>query len=427
MSEASVPATALATWDRSDLIGRVLNALDLAHQTVQLYVSGARGSAAPTTQADAVNGLLRDKIVSETAMLLLCVEPIEDLDARLGERTDCLARLLLPHARSDEIRAAVCLDPGYVRDHAVAHAILSRLGFPDPGFDALLAASLAAGGELGPERLPHRKLEQRWLSRVWRPMTAPRGRESSAIADSLLGRPMDVLGASRLDVYAFTHAVMYASDLGARTVSGRARSAVAADADACLALSLETNDFDLTAEVLLTWAMLGLAWSPAAAFAFAILTRIEDRHGFLPGITFDAATHAGATGSERRHLALSTSYHTIYVMGFLCASALRPERTPPASVPFARSRTGAGAAFRRLMPAAGSSVWREAFDALDPRRQDALAPLLLTMLLRHARARPDLQTIHDVLQVALAYELTAVPATAHAAALLRRCQSLSIR
>ncbi len=425
MSDASVPATALAAWDRSDLIERVLHALDLAHRTVQLYVSGARGAAVPATQADAVNGLLRDKIVSETAMLLLCVEPIEDLDSRLRERTDCLARLLVPHARSDETRAAICLDPGYARDHAVAHAILSRLGFPDPGFDALLAASLATGGDLGPERLPHRKLEQRWLSRVWRPVAAPRGRESSAIADSLLGRPMDVLGASRLDVYAFTHAVMYATDLGARTVSaGRARSAVAADADACLAHSLETNDCDLTAEVLLTWSMFGLAWSPAAAFAFAVLTRIEDRHGFLPGITFDAAAHADATGGERLHLALSTSYHTIYVMGFLCASALRPGRTPPASVPVARARAGAGAAFRRLMPAASWSSWRDAFDALDPQRQDALAPLLLTMLLRHARAHTDLQTIHDVLQVALAYELTGEPATAHAAALLRRCQSL---
>lgn len=51
-----------------------------------------------------------------------------------------------------------------------------------------------------------------------------------------------------------------------------------------VALSLDTDDFDLTAELLLTWSMPGLPWSPVAAFAFRVLAAIEDRLGFLPGL-----------------------------------------------------------------------------------------------------------------------------------------------
>ena len=64
----------------------------------------------------------------------------------------------------------------------------------------------------------------------------------------MLGRPMDALGSARLDIYAFTHAVMYASDLGERRIAlPRPSPAIAADAEAALAYSLDSNDFDLTA------------------------------------------------------------------------------------------------------------------------------------------------------------------------------------
>ena len=289
------------------------------------------GAADPTKGAEE---FLEEKVVAETAMLLLCVEPIRSLDQRIQERFDAVVALLSPLARKTDVLAAICLDPGLAREHAVAHIILSRLGYPDRDVDRLLSESLSMGADFGPERQPHRLLEQEWLVRVWSVGEPPRQRGSRLVADSMLGRPLDALGPSRFDIYAFTHAVMYASDLGGRRiVLPRPSAAIAASADAALAYSLDSNDFDLAAEVILTWPMLHLAWSPVATFAFGILAGVEDSLGFLPGLPFDVTRYEALTGKDRSRYAITTSYHTSYIMGFLCATALGPRCAPPAAVP----------------------------------------------------------------------------------------------
>jgi hypothetical protein len=426
--DASVPAKAVARWNQSDLIQRVVDALEVARQVVRAIAEIEPGTARATARPEGAGGFLGEKVVAETAMLLLCLESIRSLDNRIREQVDEVAKLLIPHARHQNIRAAICLDPGLARDHAIAHAILSRLGFPDPDVDELLSKSLAMGPDFGPERLPHRRLEQAWLARVWNVVGPPTGRDSQLEADSMLGRPMDVLGATRLDIYAFTHAVMYASDLGGRQLSrNRSLAAVVADADAVLAYCLDSNDFDLTAEVLMIWPMLGLSWSPAATFAFGILANLMDRVGFLPGLTFDLTRYEASKGEERSRYALATSYHATYVMGFLCAVALAQGCIPPAAVPPSSRSRGAGAAFLSLVSTESSTLcWREPFGALANRQQDSVAPLLLTILLRRARTQGNLRLLQDALDVALAYDLIGGPACSQALALLRRIQALRL-
>jgi hypothetical protein len=375
------------------------------------------------TRAEGIKDLLREKVVSETAMLLLCVEPIQGLDGRIRAQAGIIANILAMHARHRDVRVAICLDPGLARDHAVAHAILSRVGFPDPDVDALFSKSLAMGPHFGPERLPHRRLEQTWLARVWNIGEPPTCNDSLLLADSMLGRPMDVLGSTQFDIYAFTHAAMYASDLGGRRVLGiRPEADVAADAEAALAYSLDSNDFDLTAEVLLMWPMLRLPWSPVARFAFGILAHEEDRLGFLPGLAFDPERYDALAGEERLQFAYKTSYHASYVMGFLCATVLRNGWTPPSNIPAVHHSSGAGAAFLRLLSAeTPTSCWRAPFCALVPRQQDSVAPLLLTMLLRRARTQGDIRLVRQALEAALAQDLVEGPAARQAAALLDRC------
>jgi uncharacterized protein DUF6895 len=425
----SVSAKPAVRWRRSDLIRRVVNALDVASRMVRSLVEMEASSAGRAAEATSAGGLLREKIVAETAMLLLCVEPVRGLDERIREQAEVVARLLIPHARHADVLAGICLDPGLARDLSVGHAILSRLGYPDPDVDDLLSKSLAMGPDFGPERLPHRRLEQAWLARVWHVVAPPRRHDRDLVAESLLGRPMDALGSTRLDIYAFTHAVMYASDLGSRRIAWiRPPAAVAADADAALAFSLDSNDYDLTAEVLMTWPMLRLDWSAAATFAFGILADMEDRLGFLPGSAFDPARYQAAADAERSRLALSTSYHAAYVMGFLCAAALRRGCTPPAAVPLSGRAQGAGAALRDLAgPDRPATCWKEPFIALAPRQQDAIAPLLLAVTLRRARAEGNLRLIRGALQVALAFDLVDGPAPSQAAALLRRSRALDPR
>jgi hypothetical protein len=413
-------------WEQTDLVRRVGNSLEVALQAIRTIV-GPMADGTPPASGDA--RLRGEKLVAETAMLLMCVEPIAGCHVAVRERARALAETLIPYARHDDLLAAICLDPGCAADHSVAHCILSRLGYLNPVVDDLLAASLAMGPGFGPERLPHQRLEQAWLNRLWPLVTRPIACELDVVAESMLGRRLDALGAGRLDIYAFTHAVMYASDLGLRQPAlPRLAADIVADAEAGLAYSLDNNDYDLTAELLFTWPMLGLAWSAPATFAFQILADVEDQLGFLPGSTFDQARYKALAGKERHKFALITSYHTAYVMGFLCAAALRPGRAPPTAVaPVARSAR-AGVGFWCLFAGDRSNpCWREPFKALSSRQQDAIAPLLLAMLLRRARANGDLALVRTVLKAALINDVLDGPAPEQAAALLRRTLMLGLR
>jgi hypothetical protein len=324
------------------------------------------------------------------------------------------------------------MEPGLAQDHAVAHILLSRLGYPDAAVDRLLAQALAMGADFGPERVHHRRLEREWLAGMWSVGEAQSRRNRSRkfsrlLAESMLGRPLDALGSSRLDLYAFTHAVMYASDLGRRQVVLPRRSFdIANDAIAALAFSLDGDDYDLTAEVLLTWPMLRLAWSQCATFAFHLLADVQDELGFLPGLGFDRSSHDRLQGARRLRYILSSSYHAIYVMGFLSAAALMPGCAPPASVRPIRRRSAGGAALLSLFDDEGSQRrWRGLVEELSDRQKDAVTPLLLAMLLRRAKAKGDLSLIRESLAIALRHDLIDGSAAAQAVALLRRAGVLS--
>ena len=68
--------------------------------------------------------------------------------------------------------------------------------------------------------------------------------------------------------------------------------------------------------------------------------------------------------------------------------------------------------------------WRQSFTTLARRQQDAVAPLLLAVVLRRARTAGNLGLVRDSLEVALAHDLVSGPAPRQAAALLRRSRAL---
>jgi Domain of unknown function (DUF6895) len=413
-------------WDPSDLLRRVTKSLALALRAVRALSEADFAPAGPVNNAR--GGLFGEKLVAETAMLLHCVVPIQALDHRIGELTHEIAAALVLYARCENILAAICLDPGRALDFALPHILLSNIGYPNAAVDDLLETSLAMGDDFGPERLPYRRLEQEWLKRVWSRSSSPsQHTEARILAHSMLGRPLDALGASRFDIYAFSHAVMYTSDFGTRKIRyPRSFRDIQGDATAALAYSLDASDYDLTAEILLTWPMLGLDWNPAAVVAFMRLADAEDKLGFLPGLNFNASEFETLLGDERHRYGLSTSYHTIYVMTFLCAAALQPGRAPPALLPPTRRSPGAGSEILGLLFADHQepSPIGKLIEMLKPRQQDSVAPLLLAMLLRRAKTKGDLGLLRTALQLALQYDLVDGPAPAQAAALLRRSQFL---
>ena len=123
---------------------------------------------------------------------------------------------------------------------------------------------------------------------------------------------------------------------------------------------------------------------------------------------------------------LAHSYHSAYVMGFLCASALRASPMLLAAVPERPIRAplaGAAARILRLLESNEvESCWEDHFRALRERQQDSLAPFALAVLLRRAAVRGNLALVRTALQVAVDFDMADGTAPLHAAALLRRSQ-----
>jgi hypothetical protein len=424
-------------WDRRNLASRLCHALDVAQQVVErLATNGFTDSTEPA------NNVRPEKVISETAFLLLAAstaDRYEEVRTRVGK----VARLLTPHARSERMLLGVCLEPALALDFAQAHICLGRLGYRDEAFDALLRRSMASQARSGHERVPHRTLEQEWLASIWRNARprAQKGTQRSAL-QSVLGRPMDLLNGHRDDIYAFTHALMYVTDwnLNPRALP-RPREAILADAEAALARCLDEQDYDLAAEVLLAWPLTGQSWSAAAAFGFRVLARVEDEAGFLPAPSTRLQRLNSLQGAERRDYLLATAYHTVYVMGLLCAAALQQGRTPPSAIPTGTPRPGSAAAIVPFLnhqaqsesadgrascePSLRQSHWWDEFQRLDTLESDALAGLLLNVALRRKAVQRDFGALRDLLEAAYTARVADSPAASQAAELLERVAMLA--
>jgi uncharacterized protein DUF6895 len=413
-------------WDRSDLIRRVIKALDFALLKMQAIGRGDAGGYASIASTPANRWHADQKAIAETAMLLWFVVPVCSADKEIAERLRAAAIRLVPLARNEDVLCAICADPGQADAYAVAHIILRRMGLPDTDFDEVLLASWGSPTAFRPEQTPFRRLEREWLARM---LGGDAPRDARLVAESMLGRPLDIFTASTFDLYAFTHALMFASDFGlSRTRLPRRRSVIAVDADAALVASLDANDLDLSAELALTWPLLGKSWSTTAVFAFRILAAVEDREGFLPVLGMDLSRYRALPVGERSEHMLAHSYHSAYVMGFLCAAALRVRPALPAAVPERVRRAplagAAGAVLRLFDSNDAESCWEAHFFSLRERQQDALAPFALAALLRRAAARGNLALVRRALQVAVDFDMADGTVPIHAAALLRRSQLL---
>jgi hypothetical protein len=401
-------------WDRKDLERRLCHALDIARRTVERI--GGRGY----TDAKNPDASVRpEKVISETALLVLAASAVPSSEEVLA-RVHQIAQALMPYVRSEAMLLGICLEPALALDYASGHICLSRLGYPDAGFDQLVARSLMAHASDGRERVPHRMMEQDWIRKHCPAGTLPRRRSMSA--QSALNFPMDLLSGTRDDVYAFTHALMYATDL--QLSPGRlprARKSILAEAEAALGRCLDAEDYDLGGEVLLAWPLTGRSWSAASSFAFRVLARVEDAAGFLPAPITRLSRANELEGDQRTGYLLATAYHTVYVMGLLCAAALKPGRTPPALIPISDARPGdADFVIAHMEGDDKSPHWWSAFEVLASRERDELAGFLLAIALRRKTERREFGAVAELLRQAHLRGLTGTPVARQAAEMLER-------
>ncbi|HET9873665.1 MAG TPA: hypothetical protein VFP89_13860 [Propionibacteriaceae bacterium] len=429
----------LGDHDRADLIARVLGALGTTKAAVQAtsWDQGYQPSRPPDASAgparrsasaseDALTEprpLVRAKVAGEASLLLRAVAPVSHLDRAVAAAADALAAQIEPQLRDADLLAALAEDPGHALARAFGHLHLRDLGRDDPIVDSLLTEAI----RLHPtaERMPTRALEYLWLERLWSGKSTAQTRELALLRQSVIGPPLDVLGCSILDLYSLTHVVLYTSDCGRRPpVLPRHVDQIMIDIESALAIALDADNLDLAAETLWAWPMLGQPWSPAARFAFDILTRTQDEHGFLPGPGYDSGRHQMAPPADRDRYLLETSYHAELVLGILCATMLLPGTAPADHARVPATAGPAEAVLDHLIHPVDPR-WLKGVRALSSIERAPLAPLLLTAALRRAAMDHDLTQVQAILRTARRHDLLGLPAATQALALLRRSTLLA--
>jgi hypothetical protein len=400
-------------WSSTDLARRVDRAFDAAEAALALV--GAEDVQLDLSSLEAPP----HKIIAETAMFLGIAAGVPSTVAPgVAERAHDLAQILLPHARHPRVAVGIALHPALALDYATPHIMLRNMGHPDAEFDRALAVALAATTAHARERVPYRELEQAWLGSLAGP-PAPRDR---LLARTALTRGIDLVTGSRDDVYAFTHALMYATDFGRRRMrlAGSTRE-VLATAESAIAGALDDDDFDVAGELLLTWPCLGAAWSPAACLAFSVLARVEDEVGILPSLAIDRAGYDQQPAASRRHYVAAVTYHTAYVMGILCALMLRCRSRPARALPAGPyTEACAEELVHRLGTVTQQPHWWANVRALPPGRLSWCVSFLLDVALRRAVRRLDLAEVQQLLRIGMQASVQPSPLCAQAAGTLRR-------
>ncbi|MGZ4258559.1 MAG: DUF6895 family protein [Gaiellaceae bacterium] len=363
-----------------------------------------------------------EKVLSETALLLLFAARVDASHRQVHRRIRALAKQLVPHARSDRVLAGITLAPVLARECAAAHVCLSRLGYPDPKFDEVLARSLSSDAARRRERVPYRQLELEWLGDIWDPVRNGRKRRPSAAlaAATTAGLGLDPLSPTRDDVYAFTHSLLYLTDFGKPRRLPRPKTELLADAEPALARCLDDDDFDVSAEILLAWPLLRARWSAAGAFGFRVLTRVEDEVGYLPSLSLSEERYRELEGAERKWYVVAEAYHTVYVMGLLCAATLQAGAPPPEPLSARRTSGLADELGGLLVPREQPPQWERDLEELEPRQRDALARFLADVALQRAVEASAFERIREVLALCVERGVKPSNAMTQAADLLVR-------
>jgi len=397
---------------RQSLLKRLRLALKIAERTIHFLSDGFHGADLPE------GNFAAEKPLAETAMLLY-VAGRERTAPEVQQEFDDVLQVLIPSARSQQMRWEVARYPSVCLQLATPHILLNKLGFPNPLFDDLLDRTETAGASRGHEVVPYRELEIIWLRSLWRnEFPGPELEETAR--KTALGCPIDLLNGTRDDAYALTHAVMYYTDFGNwQRPLPRPKEEYLGESAAVLARALIIEDYDLAAEALMAWPLTACAWSPAAAFGFRVLASLEDKVGFLPAGPLASRRMRELVGEEKTRYALASSYHTAYVMGMLCALSLAPEMGSPFEIvgpPFPETLIKT---LQALIPKSGAH-WEQVFQSLSLNEQLALGPFLLDVATIQSCRKGEFAQMASLLQVAMQNGMADKTLCAQSAELLSR-------
>jgi hypothetical protein len=309
----------MVTFDERYLLDAVGRVLDFAQQTVGRFAVLA--SHWPKEYGEGQSQL--DKILGETSVLLLTAARASSDCSALRPPVAALAHVLSPLVRSERCRVLLMRSRRSAGTLLMPNLMLGLSGYPDPAFDQLLNGKRPDDWP-GGERIAFRHAESRWLHAL---VQGTQPVLDDLLPFSLFASEIDPFEMDRMDLYAITHWLMYASDFGVVAVPPSISLPSMAVIDGAIASQLSAEDLDLLAELLMGVCMLRIPWSVHAAAAWAVLAATWDQLGFVPSPNFQKKNFQQLKGDEQEAYAVANTYHTQYVFGMLAALLLR--RAPP--------------------------------------------------------------------------------------------------
>ena len=112
-----------ASSKANHLVRRLSSVREIAETTVRVLLADD-GTSAPEADGEP----RPEKVLSETALLLLFAARVDPAHTTVHRQIRSLAKQLVPHARSDRVLAGITLAPALAREYAAAHVCLSHLG-----------------------------------------------------------------------------------------------------------------------------------------------------------------------------------------------------------------------------------------------------------------------------------------------------------
>lgn len=397
-------ATPIKAWPREDLVRRLSETLDVAMKALPILTASSYQG-----DSDGLKFLERQKFVDETALLLYAVTRVAP-DPELQERVRALAEALAPFARDDWALSWIRSRPAFAAEISLGHLCLTKMGFPCVEFDTQLKAATGTSDVGLPERVAWKDIEAIWQQGLG--ASVPELDFETALARTAVSQRQDALFATRKEVYAVTHGLVYATDFGHRHIRiPRGHAEMLDDAGSALARCLDEDDFDLASEVLWSWPCLRAPWSAAATFAFSVMVRVSDEIGIIPSMSLRHNEFAELpTPEARASYFYRESYHAVYVLGLLLAATLLPGAAPPAA-PLRNMDDRAAMAARQLatllLATNSQPQWHTQFAELEPSQQAALIPLIVDVGVRRAVKAADFDRLREVLTVFLAADVGA--------------------
>ncbi len=360
-------------WERKELLESVNKVLDIVEKTSDLHST----FLLPSTEIDKESYLL------QISQLLLCLQSNAVSYNTLQHRVTLIALQLIPQVRSEEILVKIKEDKYAATGYVLANICLTNLGLPDARFDEMIDQLLDGGVEMNEQNNALRELQFLWFKSQWQHCSLDGLQIKNAIANSALNKTIDFIKVSPQDIHAFAEAMIYAAPFVKKhRLLPEGKTAIANNAEILIAVCFNNEAYNLLAALISAWAIMGLPWNPVSSFAFNFLMMLYQQE----------IVNQSCLNKKQ----LSFLLH----LGLLCSTCLKHSLTPYKKLHVLSVKKGAASKFLSLFTADETGfAWLNFFTTLEKPEQDALAGLLINILLLRNMNHQRFQTVSQLLNL----------------------------